>query len=155
MTFSRAQPFEEYVLDAFSLAYVEILEEKEYHSVTLDGQIPEIAKKREEIGIGNTYPFFHYRVRIIQDARGKIPSGTVAYMSVPIMYEYYTPVIRVGDRLVLPLSEDEFWEGNYQFTTKAIYYVTESGHLMSAFFENFEETPRTGQYFSTLLREFE
>jgi hypothetical protein len=130
--------------DGFVLA--EVIEQLPEYEVNLiddtDTSEGKIFEKGKEFGLRDTATFIQYKIRLIEEITGdqfieENEPSTEIIISVNSEFEGYIPELKPGMKIVTSIKRGEGkHEGKYGFSKYGFYYVTDSGHVLSAYNES-------------------
>jgi len=120
---------------AETFVYGEVAGEMSTYNVTAGLKNSELAEKRKQSGIDDTFEFYEYTISVIEDTEGIYSEGEEITIAANIDFINYNPTLSDGMRIVVPTVRDKKKEGRTHYTVNGMYYVTPDGYAIAAFDE--------------------
>ena len=107
-----------------TIVYGEILGTAQIYYRDISTGYETLDKKREDVGLSNTYKFYEYEVSIIEDIRGELKKGDKITITSNYDFWDYHPHFDNGARVILPITFLNQNETRYGSSLTGTYYVT-------------------------------
>ncbi len=126
-------PLSEVIEFSDSFVYGEVLGDVSLYWVDASTGNTIVDEKRAQNGIAETYTFYEYTISVIDDSEGKYEKGDQITITANIDFIDYNPKLEEGMQVVVPVVKDEHNDSRHSYCIDGFYYVTDSGHAISAF----------------------
>lgn len=152
MVSARGLSLEECVELADSFVYAEATGEIKRYSKMIPLGNEALEKKWKGQGIDSNVEFYEYVLIVIEDTEGKFKRGDEITIAANAMLEEYTPKLKKGMRVVVPVARDSDVKGRTWYTKHGMFYVTDDEYAISVFEED-TRSAKSGMKVDALLKE--